>query len=86
MIRFAHVGILGAEERVQIEGDFADREAVRLGISRSRVIAQALSDIKADEEKRLTAEGYRFYTQEASQFAEASAVATGLQGASCVDV
>jgi metal-responsive CopG/Arc/MetJ family transcriptional regulator len=55
--------------------DFADREAARLSISRSRVIAQALSEIKAEEEERLAAEGYRFYAQEASEFAEASATA-----------
>ena len=55
--------------------EFADREAARLSISRSRVIAQALSDIRAEEEERLAAEGYRFYAQEASQFAEASAAA-----------
>ncbi|MGD9050174.1 MAG: hypothetical protein PVF77_19130 [Anaerolineae bacterium] len=55
---------------------FADREAARLSISRSRVIAQALSEIKAEEEERIAAEGYRFYAQEASQFAEASAAAT----------
>ena len=55
--------------------EFTDREAARLGISRSRVIAQALADIKAEEEARLAAEGYRFYAQEASQFAEASAAA-----------
>ena len=55
--------------------EFADREAARLRISRSRVIAQALADIKAEEEARLAAEGYRFYAQETSQFAEASAAA-----------
>lgn len=56
--------------------EFADREAARLSISRSRVIAQALADIRAEEEERLAAEGYRFYAQEASQFAEASSTAT----------
>ena len=30
----------------------------------------------AEEEERLAAEGYRFYAQEASEFAEASAAAT----------
>jgi metal-responsive CopG/Arc/MetJ family transcriptional regulator len=53
--------------------EFADREAARLNISRSRLIARALSEIKASEEERLAAEGYRFYAQEASEFAEASA-------------
>jgi metal-responsive CopG/Arc/MetJ family transcriptional regulator len=56
--------------------EFADREAARLSISRSRVIAQALSEIKATEEERLAAEGYQFYAQEASEFAQASAAAT----------
>ena len=55
--------------------EFADREAARLSISRSRVIAQALSEIKAGEEERLAAEGYQFYAQEASEFATASAAA-----------
>jgi metal-responsive CopG/Arc/MetJ family transcriptional regulator len=55
--------------------EFAEREAACLSISRSRVIAQALSEVKAEEEERLAAEGYRFYAQEASQFAEASAAA-----------
>jgi metal-responsive CopG/Arc/MetJ family transcriptional regulator len=55
--------------------EFADREAARLSISRSRVIAQALSGIKVEEEERLAAEGYQFYAQEASEFAEASAAA-----------
>jgi metal-responsive CopG/Arc/MetJ family transcriptional regulator len=56
--------------------EFADREAARLSISRSRVIAQALSEIKAEEEAQLAAEGYRFYAQEAREFAEASATAS----------
>lgn len=56
--------------------EFADREAARLSISRSRVIAQALSEIKAEEEEKLAAEGYQFYAQEASEFAVASAAAT----------
>lgn len=55
--------------------EFADREAARLSISRSRVIARALSEIKAEEEDRLAAEGYQFYAQEASEFAAASATA-----------
>ena len=52
--------------------EFADREAARLNISRSRLIARVLSEIKAAEEERLAAEGYSFYAQEASEFAEAS--------------
>lgn len=50
---------------------FADGEAARLNISRSRLIARALAEAK----ERLAAEGYRFYAQEASGFAEASAPA-----------
>jgi hypothetical protein len=53
--------------------DFADRRAARLNISRSRLIARVLSEVKATEEERLAAEGYRFYAQEAREFAEASA-------------
>ena len=62
--------------------EFADREAARLNLSRSGLIAQALSEIKAEEEERLAAEGYQFYAQEASDFAEAStfAVAEALDG------
>ena len=55
--------------------EFADREAVRLSTSRSRVIADALSQVQAEAEERLAAEGYRFYAQEASEFAQASAAA-----------
>lgn len=64
--------------------DFADREAARLNISRSRLIARASSGIKAAEEERLAAEGYRFYAQEADEFADASAsaVAEALEHAS----
>ena len=53
--------------------EFADRKAARLNISRSRLIASALADIQALEEQQLAAEGYRFYAQEASEFAAASA-------------
>ena len=52
--------------------DYADHEAARLNISRSRLIARALSEIQVAEEKRLAAEGYRFYAHEASEFADAS--------------
>ena len=53
--------------------DFADREAARLNISRSRLITRVLSEIREAEEKRLAAEGYRFYAQEAGEFAQTSA-------------
>ncbi len=53
--------------------EFADRKAAQLNINRSRLIARVLADIQASEERQLAAEGYRFYAQEASEFAEASA-------------
>jgi metal-responsive CopG/Arc/MetJ family transcriptional regulator len=55
--------------------EFADQEAARLNISRSRLIARALARTKAEEEERLAAEGYLYYAEEASAFAEASAAA-----------
>ena len=53
--------------------EYADREAARLNVSRSGLIARVLSQAQAIEEERLAAEGYRFYAQEAVEFAEASA-------------
>ncbi|MCL7452577.1 MAG: hypothetical protein M8467_05970 [Anaerolineae bacterium] len=53
--------------------DFADQEAARLELSRSALIARVLAESKAAYEANLAAEGYRFYAQEASEFAEASA-------------
>lgn len=53
--------------------EFADRQAEQLRISRSEIIGRALAQAKAVEEDRLAAEGYRFYSQEASEFAEAAA-------------
>ena len=63
--------------------DFADDKAARLNISRSGLIARVLSEIRAAEEERLAAEGYRFYAREASEFAEAGvgAVAEALRDA-----
>jgi len=55
--------------------DFADQEAARLNVSRSRLIARVLSEARAEEEEQLAIEGYRFYAEEASEFAEASATA-----------
>ncbi len=52
--------------------EFADTVAARMKISRSRVIAEALVAQREREEARLAAEGYRFYAQEASEFAAAS--------------
>ena len=53
--------------------EFADRQAAQLNISRSRFIAHTLSQIQAMEEESLAVEGYRFYAQEAADFAAASA-------------
>lgn len=52
--------------------DFVECESARLNISRSRLVARALSQIKDTAEEQLAAEGYRFYSQEASEFAQAS--------------
>lgn len=52
--------------------EFADAIAAMMGVSRSRVVAEALTAQKEREETRLAAEGYRFYAQEASEFAAAS--------------
>jgi len=49
--------------------EFADTAAAAMGVSRSRVIAEALVAQREQEEARLAAEGYRFYAQEASEFA-----------------
>jgi hypothetical protein len=46
--------------------------AIRLKIGRSKVIAEAIAAQREREEARLAAEGYRFYAQEASEFAAAS--------------
>ncbi|MFQ5594797.1 MAG: hypothetical protein ACE5HA_11685 [Anaerolineae bacterium] len=63
--------------------EFADRQAAQLNISRSRFIARTLSQIQAMEEESLAVEGYRFYAQEAADFAAASArsVAEALENA-----
>jgi metal-responsive CopG/Arc/MetJ family transcriptional regulator len=55
--------------------EFADQEAARLELTRSALIARVLAESKAAYEANLAAEGYRFYAQEASEFADASAVA-----------
>jgi metal-responsive CopG/Arc/MetJ family transcriptional regulator len=55
--------------------EFADHQARRLSISRSRFIAHALAQFKAMKEENLAAEGYRFYAREAEEFAAASATA-----------
>ena len=55
--------------------EFADQQAMRLRISRSEIVSRALAQVKVAEEERLAAEGYRFYSQETSEFAAASASA-----------
>lgn len=55
--------------------DFADQQATQNQSNRSQVISQALAYIKSLEEEALAAEGYQFYSQEAEDFAAASAKA-----------
>lgn len=52
---------------------YADRRATQMGTSRSEVISLILAEALAREKNTLAAEGYRFYGQEAREFAEASA-------------
>ncbi len=52
--------------------DFADTLAMTKKTNRSEVIADALTAKKEREETELAAEGYRFYAQEAEDFAAAS--------------
>ena len=63
---------------ISLPGDlleYADRRAIRTRQSRSQVIGQALAEAQALEQTRLAVEGYRFYANESSEFAEASAPA-----------
>ncbi len=55
--------------------DYADQRAAQNQSSRSQIISQALAYIKSLEEEKLAAEGYQFYSQEAKDFAAASAKA-----------
>jgi hypothetical protein len=50
-------------------------QAEALSTSRSRVISMALAAAKAMEDEQSAVNGYRFYAQEASDFAAASQVA-----------
>jgi metal-responsive CopG/Arc/MetJ family transcriptional regulator len=52
--------------------DFLDREAMRMNVSRSKLVADALREVQAAEEERLAIAGYRFYAREANDFAQAS--------------
>ncbi len=54
---------------------FADRMAEVLGLTRSGFIAETLEKARKSELERLGAEGYRFYSEEASEFAAASEAA-----------
>lgn len=62
---------------------FADKRARELHTSRSQIISMALSAVRTSEEAQLAAEGYRFYAQESTEFADASqqAVAEAWQAA-----
>ncbi len=51
---------------------YANQRASRLGISRSQVVADALIAQQARETEELAAEGYRFYAEEARDFAAES--------------
>jgi metal-responsive CopG/Arc/MetJ family transcriptional regulator len=55
--------------------EYADHRAKELNASRSQVIGMVLSAVMAQEEEQLAAEGYRFYAQEASEFADAASQA-----------
>ncbi len=54
---------------------YADEAAKRHRTSRSQIISRILAKARARERERLAAEGYRFYAQEATEFAEDSATA-----------
>ena len=54
---------------------FSEREAARLGLNRSQVISKTLAQAKMNEERRLAAEGYQFYSQESIEFTLASSLA-----------
>jgi len=52
--------------------EYADRKAAEQGTSRSQVLAELIAEMAARERDELAAEGYRFYAQEAEEFATAS--------------
>jgi metal-responsive CopG/Arc/MetJ family transcriptional regulator len=54
---------------------FADRMAETIGKTRSGFIASLLDEARARELERLAAEGYRFFSAEANEFAAASETA-----------
>ena len=51
---------------------FADRMAESFGKTRSAFIASLLAEARQRERERLAAEGYRFFSSEAEEFATAS--------------
>ena len=55
--------------------EFAEEQAARLKSTRSQVIGRTLAKAKAAEEENLAAEGYRYYAQESTEFADSSAKA-----------
>ncbi|MBC7264006.1 MAG: hypothetical protein H5T64_06560 [Chloroflexi bacterium] len=63
--------------------EYADRKAAQMGISRSQVLADLLAEMAARERDTLAAEGYRFYAQEAEEFAAASLPASSEAMGSC---
>ena len=52
--------------------EYTDERARVQSVSRSQVISMALSETKMREEQKLAAEGYQFYADESSEFAQAS--------------
>lgn len=66
------------EVTVSLPGDLVlsvDREASRLGLSRSALIARLLRLVRAEIDDQLAAKGYRYYAEESLEFAQASAQA-----------
>jgi len=63
---------------ISLPGDlvqYADETARRRQTNRSQIISQVLAEARAREMEQLAAEGYRFYAQEAAEFAQGSAAA-----------
>ncbi len=54
---------------------FVDQRAVQEQTNRSRVISQIIETFRNAELERIAAEGYRYYAEEAEDFAAASAEA-----------
>ena len=62
---------------------YASRKAAAQGTSRSQWIAEVIAQTAAVERNKLAAEGYRFYAQEAEDFAAASLSAASEAMQSC---